>query len=102
MDKTGRIQQFTQDGEFVRIAAKIDAYLGNAFVVDDNMALIACSGIVLDKVYSFKNLVDLLDIVKLPLFVHCIRRRNTYLSITFFTSSLLFSFRHYLVVLLAG
>ncbi|KAM3718140.1 Uncharacterized protein ACO02O_02144 [Dirofilaria immitis] len=49
LDKTGRIQQFTQDGEFIRVAAKIDAYLGNAFVVDEDMALIACSGIVLDK-----------------------------------------------------
>ncbi|VIO98014.1 Hypothetical 36.0 kDa protein C45G9.5 in chromosome III, putative [Brugia malayi] len=49
LDKTGRIQQFTQDGEFVRVATKIDAYLGNAFVVDGDMALIACSGIVLDK-----------------------------------------------------
>ncbi|CAG9537612.1 unnamed protein product [Cercopithifilaria johnstoni] len=49
LDKTGRIQQFTQDGDFVRVATKIDAYLGNAFVVDDSMALIACSGIVLDN-----------------------------------------------------
>uniref|UniRef100_A0A8R1TVR7 Uncharacterized protein n=1 Tax=Onchocerca volvulus TaxID=6282 RepID=A0A8R1TVR7_ONCVO len=49
LDKTGRVQQFTQDGEFVRVAAKIDAYLGNAFVVDGNIALIACSGIVLDR-----------------------------------------------------
>uniref|UniRef100_A0A915PSZ1 Uncharacterized protein n=1 Tax=Setaria digitata TaxID=48799 RepID=A0A915PSZ1_9BILA len=49
LDKTGRIQQFTQGGEFVRMAAKIDAYLGNSFVVYDDMALIACSGIVLDK-----------------------------------------------------
>ncbi|VDK81938.1 unnamed protein product [Litomosoides sigmodontis] len=49
LDKTGRIQQFTQDGDFVRVAAKIDAYLCNAFVVDGNVALMACSGIVLDK-----------------------------------------------------
>ncbi|VBB32378.1 unnamed protein product [Acanthocheilonema viteae] len=49
LDKTGRIQQFTQNGDFVRVATKIDAYLGNAFVVDGNMALIACSGIVLDE-----------------------------------------------------
>ncbi|VDN04725.1 unnamed protein product [Thelazia callipaeda] len=49
LDKTGRIQQFTQDGEFVCLAAKIDAYLGNSFVVDGDMALVACSGIVLDE-----------------------------------------------------
>uniref|UniRef100_A0A183EIB3 NHL repeat protein n=1 Tax=Gongylonema pulchrum TaxID=637853 RepID=A0A183EIB3_9BILA len=50
LDKTGRIQEFTLDGKFVRIAAQIDAYIGNAFVIeDDGVALLACSGIVLDR-----------------------------------------------------
>lgn len=38
------------DGSFVRVAAQIDAYLGNGFTVDGDSALLACSGIVLDQV----------------------------------------------------
>lgn len=48
LDKTGRIQRFTKGGEFVEQSAAIDAYLGNGFVVQDDKAVIACSGIVLD------------------------------------------------------
>uniref|UniRef100_A0A0N5A8F3 SGL domain-containing protein n=1 Tax=Syphacia muris TaxID=451379 RepID=A0A0N5A8F3_9BILA len=49
LDKTGRIQEFTLTGEFVRIAAQIDAYLGNGFTVDGEQAVIACSGIVMGR-----------------------------------------------------
>lgn len=50
MDKTGRIQRFNLDGKFISISAQIDAYLGNGFIVEEDQAIIACSGIVLDKV----------------------------------------------------
>ncbi|VDD94808.1 unnamed protein product [Enterobius vermicularis] len=49
LDKTGRIQEFSLSGEFVRTAAQIDAYLGNGFIVSDEEAIIACSGIVVSK-----------------------------------------------------
>ncbi|KAI6242012.1 hypothetical protein M3Y99_00278100 [Aphelenchoides fujianensis] len=49
LDKTGRIQRFAADGKFVDIAASIDAYLGNGFTIRDDEAVLACSGIVLDK-----------------------------------------------------
>lgn len=50
LDKTGRIQRFNQNGDFVEQSAAIDAYLGNGFVVHNDQAIIACSGIVLDEV----------------------------------------------------
>jgi hypothetical protein len=50
LDKTGRIQRFNQSGDFVEQSAAVDAYLGNGFVVHNDQAIIACSGIVLDKV----------------------------------------------------
>lgn len=49
LDKTGRIQQFSLSGEFVRIAAQIDAYLGNGFIVVGEQAIVVCSGIVMNK-----------------------------------------------------
>jgi hypothetical protein len=49
LDKTGRLQRFNKDGGFVEQSAAIDAYLGNGFVVRENEAVIACSGIVLDS-----------------------------------------------------
>ncbi|KAI6189916.1 hypothetical protein M3Y97_00060100 [Aphelenchoides bicaudatus] len=49
LDKTGRIQRFNKNGEFVEQSAAIDSYLGNGFVVRNDQAIIACSGIVLDK-----------------------------------------------------
>ncbi|KAI6213551.1 hypothetical protein M3Y94_00163400 [Aphelenchoides besseyi] len=49
LDKTGRVQRFEKDGQFVDVAASIDAYLGNGFTVNNEEAVIACSGIVLDK-----------------------------------------------------
>ncbi|VDN54474.1 unnamed protein product, partial [Dracunculus medinensis] len=49
LDKTGRIQRFNLDGKFISISAQIDAYLGNGFIVEEDQAIIACSGIVLDK-----------------------------------------------------
>ena len=52
LDKTGRFQQFTLDGDFIRIAAQIDAYLGNGFVIINDQAVIACSGIVLNEVWT--------------------------------------------------
>lgn len=52
LDKTGRIQRFNKNGEFVEQSAAIDAYLGNGFVVRGDQAVIACSGIVLDSVFD--------------------------------------------------
>lgn len=49
LDKTGRIQRFSASGQFKEIAAQIDAYLGNGFIVHHDQAVIACSGIVLDS-----------------------------------------------------
>ncbi|KHN74471.1 Uncharacterized protein C45G9.5 [Toxocara canis] len=48
LDKTGRLQRFSRDGQFVGIVAQIDAYLGNGFIVEGERAVIACSGIVLN------------------------------------------------------
>lgn len=49
MDKTGRFQRFDRDGKLVEISARIDAYIGNGFVVRGEEAVIACSGIVMDR-----------------------------------------------------
>jgi len=49
LDKTGRIQRFNRDGDFIELSASIDAYLGNGFVIKDEEAVIVCSGIVLDE-----------------------------------------------------
>ncbi|MFH4976628.1 hypothetical protein AB6A40_003337 [Gnathostoma spinigerum] len=49
LDKTGRILRFTRDSKFVGVAAKIDAYLGNGFTVENDQAVIVCSGIVIDR-----------------------------------------------------
>ena len=50
IDKTGRIQRFDASGKFIDVAATIDAYLGNAFTTRNDSAIIACSGIVKDRV----------------------------------------------------
>lgn len=50
LDKTGRIQRFTKNGDYVEKSASIDSYLGNGFVVRNDEAILACSGIVLDDV----------------------------------------------------
>lgn len=50
MDKTGRLQRFHRSGDFYQVAARIDAYLGNGFVVKEDKAILVCSGIVVDKV----------------------------------------------------
>lgn len=55
MDKTGRIQKFSRAGRFEEVSAKIDDYIGNGFTIRGDEAIIACSGIVLDKV-GFKIL----------------------------------------------
>uniref|UniRef100_A0A7E4WDK0 SGL domain-containing protein n=1 Tax=Panagrellus redivivus TaxID=6233 RepID=A0A7E4WDK0_PANRE len=47
LDKTGRIQKFDREGKYLELAARIDSYVGNGFVVRDDEAVIACSGIVL-------------------------------------------------------
>jgi hypothetical protein len=47
LDKTGRIQHFGRDGSLIAESARIDAYIGNGFVVRNDEAIIACSGIVL-------------------------------------------------------
>ncbi|KAI1719478.1 putative 36.0 kDa protein C45G9.5 in chromosome III [Ditylenchus destructor] len=49
MDKTGRLQRFHRSGDFHQVAAKIDAYIGNGFVVRGDKAILVCSGIVVDK-----------------------------------------------------
>ncbi|KAL7073351.1 hypothetical protein ACQ4LE_007198 [Meloidogyne hapla] len=51
MDKTGRFQKFNKNGDFIEISAKIDDYIGNGFTLknDEEEAVIACSGIVLDE-----------------------------------------------------
>jgi hypothetical protein len=59
MDKTGRFQKFTKDGKFTELAAKIDDYIGNGFTVRKDEAVIACSGIVLDKVIKKGVLINL-------------------------------------------
>uniref|UniRef100_A0A914VRS3 SMP-30/Gluconolactonase/LRE-like region domain-containing protein n=1 Tax=Plectus sambesii TaxID=2011161 RepID=A0A914VRS3_9BILA len=46
LDKTGRIQRFTIDGELVGIFGKIDDYTGNGFCIRENDVIITCSGIV--------------------------------------------------------
>uniref|UniRef100_A0AC34EZT8 Uncharacterized protein n=1 Tax=Panagrolaimus sp. ES5 TaxID=591445 RepID=A0AC34EZT8_9BILA len=46
LDKTGRIQHFGRDGNLIAESARIDAYIGNGFVVRNDEAVIACSGIV--------------------------------------------------------
>lgn len=53
MDKTGRFQRFLRNGKFSEVCAKIDAYLGNGFTIRNDEVIVACSGIVLDKVYIF-------------------------------------------------
>lgn len=53
MDKTGRFQLFDKSGNFREVLASIDAYIGNGFVLRGNEAIIACSGIVTDKVIYF-------------------------------------------------
>lgn len=58
MDKTGRFQQFSREGKFVEISAKIDSYLGNGFILRDDEAIVACSGIVLNEVK--KDFISLL------------------------------------------
>jgi hypothetical protein len=50
LDKTGRIQRFNRNGDFIELSASIDAYLGNGFVIKDDEAVLVCSGIVLDEV----------------------------------------------------
>ncbi|CAD5223426.1 unnamed protein product [Bursaphelenchus okinawaensis] len=46
MDKTGRFQSFDLEGNFTGISAQIDAYLSNSFIVQNDEAIIVCSGIV--------------------------------------------------------
>lgn len=46
MDKTGRFQLFDKEGNFKGILAEIDAYLSNGFTINNDEAIIACSGIV--------------------------------------------------------
>uniref|UniRef100_A0A9J2PB77 Uncharacterized protein n=1 Tax=Ascaris lumbricoides TaxID=6252 RepID=A0A9J2PB77_ASCLU len=49
LDKSGRLQRFSKDGKFLDVVAQIDAYLGNGFIVEGEQAVIACSGIVLNR-----------------------------------------------------
>lgn len=49
LDKTGRFQRFQPSGSFLGVSARIDAYLGNGFIVRGDEAIVVCSGIVLDK-----------------------------------------------------
>ncbi|TKR60680.1 hypothetical protein L596_027892 [Steinernema carpocapsae] len=49
MDKTGRLQRFDRQGNMLEISAKIDAYLGNGLVIQNDHAIITCSGIVLNE-----------------------------------------------------
>lgn len=50
LDKSGRLQRFSKDGKFLDVVAQIDAYLGNGFIIEGEQAVIACSGIVLNRV----------------------------------------------------
>jgi len=51
LDKTGRFQKFLRTTEkFAVLSAKIDAGIGNGFVLRGDKAVIACSGTVLDEV----------------------------------------------------
>ena len=47
LDKTGRIQHFDRDGKCLTESARIDAFVGNGFVVRNDEAVIACSAIVM-------------------------------------------------------
>uniref|UniRef100_A0A915BP44 Uncharacterized protein n=1 Tax=Parascaris univalens TaxID=6257 RepID=A0A915BP44_PARUN len=49
LDKSGRLQRFSMDGRFLDVVAQIDAYLGNGFIIEGEQAVIACSGIVLNR-----------------------------------------------------
>uniref|UniRef100_A0A915D875 Uncharacterized protein n=1 Tax=Ditylenchus dipsaci TaxID=166011 RepID=A0A915D875_9BILA len=59
MDKTGRVQRFLRNGSYTQLSARIDAYIGNGFVVRNDEAVIACTGIVLDEVvYIWSHLCE--------------------------------------------
>uniref|UniRef100_A0AC35TTT6 WD40 repeat domain-containing protein n=1 Tax=Rhabditophanes sp. KR3021 TaxID=114890 RepID=A0AC35TTT6_9BILA len=50
LDKTGRFQTFDRNGKYIELKAEVDAYLANGFeLIEDNQALVVCSGIVYDE-----------------------------------------------------